>query len=119
VIDLEVISTLSVDIVLLKCSLPIDSFLMLLQNLIIGAILVDTSNLIPNAGKATQRDVDVVNKLKTNRSDSDLKRLFQELINAKFSIDGLSTMDLLLKVIVPLLVDFAGFVCGQKRLLII
>ena len=60
---------------------------------------MDTNNLSPQAGKATARDIDIVKKLKADRSDADLDELFAQVVDAKFSVDGLSTLDILLKVL--------------------
>ena len=65
----------------------------------LGSILVDTDNLSPEAGKATPRDMNIVEKLKASLPELDMMDLYDKLKNAKFSIEGLTTNDLLLKVI--------------------
>lgn len=68
-----------------------------LSLLMSGPILLDTVNLATSAGKVTPRDRDVINKLWKNEHDPDISMLFNDLSDAKYFVEGLSSMDLLLK----------------------
>lgn len=67
-----------------------------LVKLLLGAILVDTVNLEPSAGRATDVDRDVVVRL-GKLTDVDQDSLYSQLQNAKFDFSGLSAYDLLRK----------------------
>lgn len=64
--------------------------------LLLGAILLDTDNLSQKTGKTTTRDIDMVDWLYPKKVDQ--KDLFEKLERSKFSVDHLSTFDVLLKV---------------------
>ena len=65
-----------------------------LVKLLLGVILLDTDNLSPTTGLATDKDCDVVVEL-SNLTDADRDGLFNDLLTAKFDTSGLSTYDLL------------------------
>ena len=65
-----------------------------LVKLLFGVILLDTDNLSPTAGLATDKDRGVIAEL-VNLTDADRDGLFSDLVSAKFDTSGLSAYDLL------------------------
>ena len=65
-----------------------------LAKLLLGVILLDTDNLSPTTGLASDKDRDVVAEL-ANLTDADRDGLFSDLLAAKFDTSSLSTYDLL------------------------
>ena len=65
-----------------------------LAKLLLGVILLDTDNLSPTTGLATNKDRDVVAEL-SNLTDANRDGLFSNLLAAKFDTSGLSAFDLL------------------------
>ena len=64
-----------------------------LVKLLLGVILLDTDNLSPTSGLATDKDHGVVAEL-ANLTDADRDSLFSDLVAAKFDTSGLSAYDL-------------------------
>ena len=64
-----------------------------LVKLLLGVILLDTDNLSPTSGLATDKDHGVVAEL-ANLTDADRDSLFSDLLVAKFDTSGLSAYDL-------------------------
>jgi exopolyphosphatase len=65
-----------------------------LAKLLLGVILLDTDNLSPTTGLATDKDRDVVVEL-AKLTDADCDGLFSDLMTAKLDTSGLSAYDLL------------------------
>ncbi|XP_039266452.2 exopolyphosphatase PRUNE1-like [Styela clava] len=65
--------------------------------LVTGPILLDTVNLQESAGKVTERDLNVIGTFWKNNSNEQLAQIFIELSEAKYSADGLTVEDLMLK----------------------
>ena len=65
-----------------------------LAKLLLGVVLLDTDNLSPTTGLATDKDHDVVAEL-SKLTDADRDGLFSDLLAAKFDTSGLSSYDLL------------------------
>ena len=63
-----------------------------------ATILIDTSNLSVDVGKSTPRDEDVVKQLSGKRTKDELNLLFRSVTDAKFSVSGLTTEEIILKV---------------------
>ena len=64
-----------------------------LVKLLLGTILLDTDNLSPTTGLATDKDHNVVAEL-VHLTDADCDGLFSDLLVAKFDTSGLSAYDL-------------------------
>uniref|UniRef100_H2Y7S7 DHHA2 domain-containing protein n=1 Tax=Ciona savignyi TaxID=51511 RepID=H2Y7S7_CIOSA len=74
-----------------------DQLLPEVVTLLLGAILIDTNNLLAKA-KVTPTDVDVVQRLlQLNLSKLDRETLYDSLNRAKFSVEGFNAMDMLHK----------------------
>jgi exopolyphosphatase len=67
-----------------------------LATLLLGAILLDTVNFDPAAGRATAEDMDVALRLRRT-VDADTDGLYQRLIEARADVKGLSSEQLLRK----------------------
>jgi len=63
-----------------------------------GAILLDTCNFSEQVGKATAKDVQISHQLRSRFYDLDVTHFYISINEAKYSIEGLSTCDLLIKV---------------------
>lgn len=64
---------------------------------LIGTILLDTYNLSYDSGKTTPRDCAIVDKMKLEMKDLDLKELYMNLKDARTAIDGFDSLDMILK----------------------
>jgi exopolyphosphatase len=79
-----------------------------LATLLLAAVLLDTVNLDPNAGRATGKDREIAGLLRQAgvvRSDG----LYEELERARFDVEGLNSTQLLAK-------DYKQTVAGARRL---
>lgn len=79
---------------LLESSIELDS---IVYELLLGTILIDTQNLDPKNPKTKEKDIEMVKKLneKCKFKDVEQKNLFEKLIFERFSVDSLTTYDLL------------------------
>ncbi|XP_033127283.1 protein prune homolog 2-like isoform X2 [Anneissia japonica] len=68
-----------------------------IASLLIGTILFDTVNLSESAGRATPKDINMVENLQKFCPDINQEEIYQEIHDAKFDVAGLSTFDLLRK----------------------
>ncbi|KAM4629984.1 exopolyphosphatase PRUNE1-like [Polymixia lowei] len=88
-------ATLVTDRILTKAPEILDRQLALM---LYGAIVVDSVDLSPEAGKVTPRDTLVVRRLETQFPDLPQRgALYQALHKAKFNLSGLTTEEILLK----------------------
>ncbi|XP_076805288.1 exopolyphosphatase PRUNE1-like [Clavelina lepadiformis] len=67
------------------------------ETLLLATILIDTSNLSVDVGKSTPRDEAVVKQLSGKRTKDELNLLFRSVADAKFSVSGLTTEEIILK----------------------
>ncbi|XP_022784092.1 exopolyphosphatase PRUNE1-like [Stylophora pistillata] len=67
-----------------------------MSGLLLGTILLDTVNLDPRAGRATDRDRDIVKQLQ-EKFPLAINELYRSVSTAKFDVSALSTLDLLRK----------------------
>jgi exopolyphosphatase len=65
-----------------------------LATLLLAAVLLDTVNLDPEAGRGTHRDREIVRQL-IRRVDADTTGLYHELVRARSDVVGLSSFQLL------------------------
>nr|CAB3265204.1 protein prune homolog [Phallusia mammillata] len=65
--------------------------------MLLSAILIDTCNFDPNVGKTTPEDVEVFEKLKAGKNADEVTEYYNQLNNAKFDVEGLTTTDIMLK----------------------
>lgn len=79
---------------LLSSSMELD---LIIYELLIGTILIDTQNLDPKSTKTKEKDIEMVKKLneKCKFKTEELKELYDKLILERFSVDSLTTNDLL------------------------
>jgi exopolyphosphatase len=79
-----------------------------LATLLLAAILLDTVNLDPEAGRATPRDVEVAGSMRQAGAD-ETADLYQTLVQARVNVEGLSSEQVLKK-------DYKEYTAGTLRL---